>query len=263
MTKDTGNYSNSIEFEVEVYPGVFWIPINTLGKSRYTSVEMASISVMSPEEKKERISNLYEAVQLFQASAFRGTLDNINNWLTEDLLWQTHKAPYCAVLSNEGCCATDTNWLAYFLDGKYDAIHAFCYANEDGNGHITSCIQQDDWFYFLDMMMCRNDSQRFLCKENGVLAELLGGEWAGFLYKCKDPLGFTQFHISRCQDKSRPVPFCFYMRDTAQVFATGLSLASNEITLLIPRNENPRILYCDETSSAKVLIVDLPKALSS
>ena len=46
MTKDTGVYSNSVEFEVEVYPNVYWVPLNTLGKSRYTDVDMQSIIYM-------------------------------------------------------------------------------------------------------------------------------------------------------------------------------------------------------------------------
>lgn len=261
MNKDTGNYSNTIEFETEVYPNVYWVPINTLGKSSYTNEEMAAIAALSPEDKKERIHSLYEAVQLYQVSDFRGVLDNANHWFGENTLWQTHKGQYDAVVSNEGCCATDTNWLAYFIQDKYDSIGSLCYANEDGNGHITTCIQHDGWFYFLDMMMCRNDSQSFLCRENGVLAELLDGEWAGFLYKCKDPVDFCRFHISRCQEKNRPAPFAFYLRETAQVFASGLSPSENGLTFQIPRDENPRILYCDEEKTASLRIVDLPDEL--
>ncbi len=261
MHKDTGNYFDAIEFETEVFPNVYWVPVNTLGKSRYTNEEMAAIAVLSPKDKKERIHNLYEAVQLFQASDFRGVLDNTNHWFDENTLWQTHKGQYDAVLSNEGCCATDTNWLAYFIQDKYDSVGSFCYVNEDGNGHIITCIQQDGWFYFLDMMMCRNDCQGFLCKETGVLAELLDGEWAGFLYKCKDPVDFCKYHMSRCRAKNRPVPFCFYIRETAQVFATGASCRDAGITILVPREEKPTVLYYDEKATAKLLIVELPGEL--
>ena len=52
MSRDIGQYSNNIKFETEVYNGVYWIPINTLGASRYSNEEMAEISKMSMEEKK-------------------------------------------------------------------------------------------------------------------------------------------------------------------------------------------------------------------
>lgn len=109
MAKDIGVYSNSIEFETEVYPGVYWVPLNTLGKSRYTNEQMKYIAQLSPEEKRQKINNLYEAVQLFQISNFQGEFDNINHWIDETTLWQTHKNPKDAVCTNKGCCASDTN----------------------------------------------------------------------------------------------------------------------------------------------------------
>lgn len=153
LHNNTGNYSGSIEFETEVYPGVFWVPVNTLGKSRYTNEQMAEISQMPIEKRRTLICNLYEAVQLFQISDFKGVFDNVNYWIN-DVQWQIHKSPEDAILTNEGCCATDTNWLAYFIKDKYDSVGSFCYANADGNGHITTYIRYDNYYYFLDMMMC-------------------------------------------------------------------------------------------------------------
>ena len=154
-----------------------------------------------------------------------------------------------------------TNILAYFISGKYQAVYSFCYANEDGNGHITSCIKQNDWFYFIDMMMCRNDSQVYLCQENGVLKDLWNSEWAGFLYKCNNPVDFCRFHINNCQRKNRVWPFCFYIRETEYVFATGLSMRCDGVEFLIPDNEKPTILYLDEASRAKLCITKFPNSL--
>ncbi|MBQ2916305.1 MAG: hypothetical protein IJE51_05890 [Clostridia bacterium] len=259
--KDLFNHFDSVQFETEVYPGVYWVPLNTLGKTRYTNEQVKEFVSLSAQEKKEKINNLYEAVQLFQASEFRGVYDNVDHKINSNILWQTHKNQIEAVKSNEGCCATDTNWLAYFIQDKYDKISSFCYANEDGNGHITTCIQQNSEFYFLDMMMCRNDSQPYLSKETGILSDLLEKEWAGFLYKCKDPLDFCKFHISRCAEKNRSIPFGFYMRETNCVFATGAEITKNGITFLIPKNENPWVIYCNKDTSCKLLFTDVPKPI--
>ena len=266
MTRDTGVYVDSAAFETEVYPGVYWIPLHTLGKTRYTDEDMKAFVVLSPEEKRTKIENLYEAIQLYHASDFQGTYDNENHWIDKNTLWQTHKSPYEAVLSNNGCCATDTNWLAYFLSGKYPALYSFGYANEDGNGHITTCIKQNGWFYFIDLMMCRNNSQSFLCKENGVLQDLLDGEWAGFLLRCKDPVDFCHFHTQSCQRKNRPAPFCYYIRKKEYVTATGstgLATEQHGVTFLIPKMENPEIVYCDKTSPAKLIVAEVPDAIKN
>lgn len=258
MDKNIGKYSNSIEFETEVYPGVYWVPINILGKSRYSNDEIREIAKLPIEKKKEKISNLYEAVQLFQASDFKGSLDNINHWLEDKELWQTHKNQENAVISNAGCCATDTNWLAYFIKDKYDFVGSFCYANTDGNGHITTYIRQDKYYYFLDMMMCRKDSQQYLCNEDGVLENLLSSEWAGFLYKCEEPRDFCYFNIDRFKAKNRNIPYCFYMRASDCVVATGVRWKENGVTFLVCKEENPTILYLNNEEESDILIVDLP-----
>lgn len=54
MSRDIGQYSNSIQFETEVYDGAYWVPINTLGASRYSSEEMLEISKLPIEKRKER-----------------------------------------------------------------------------------------------------------------------------------------------------------------------------------------------------------------
>lgn len=254
---DAGVYRYEADFAVPVHPGVEWVPLCTLGKPRYTNVEIAAMAGLSPEEKRARIGNLYEAVQLFQASGFQGVLDNVNHYPAENELWQTHTAPLAAIEANEGCCATDTNWLAYLLAGKYDGMDSFCYANEDGNGHITTCIRQAGCWYFIDMMMCRSDSQAFLAPEEGDLSALLAGEWSGMLYRCLDPLDFCRFHMERCRAKGRPVPFCFYLR--AAVTATGLRIREDGVTFLLPRQDRPCVLYVDEHSHGRVEIVDLPE----
>ena len=102
MNKNIGNYFYNVEFEIQVYKGVYWVPINILGKTNYTSAEILEISKLSLEDKKRKISNLYEAIQLFQISDFTGSLDN-KDFMINGVHWQTHKTPEEAVLSNEGC----------------------------------------------------------------------------------------------------------------------------------------------------------------
>ena len=255
--KDIGNYHNEITFETEVFENVYWVPVNALGRTRYTNDEMRSIVQLSVEEKKNKIHNLYEAIQLFQVSGFRGVFDNTDHWI-DNIHWQTHKSPYEAVISNEGCCATDTNWLAYFIEDKYDSIGSFCYANTDRNGHITTYIRQDGYYYFIDMMMCRKDSQKYFCQESGLLDDMLSTEWAGFLYKCKESVDFCKFYIERLKAKKRDIPYCFYMRNTGCVTATGCTAKKDKVEFCVPKRENPSIVWKDDNINHVLLSVDPP-----
>ena len=167
-------------------------------------------------------------------------------------------------LVSEGSGVLNDYGIPFNIESENEEIVlSFCYANEDGNGHITNCIKHNDWFYFLDMMMCRNDSQEYLCPENGVLEDLLASEWAGFLYKCKNPVDFCLFHMNCCQRKNRISPFVFYLRESEYVYATGLSLKKDGNTFLVPVSEKPIILYLAEKSSAKINIIELPDVISS
>lgn len=160
MSKNIGNYRNDADFEIKVGEGVYWVPVCSLGKTRYTNAEMSAFLELTPEEKRERIGNLYEAVQLFQLSRFEGVFDNDDRFVDG---WQCskHTAPRDAVANNRGCCATDTNWLMWFLDGKYDHVGALSYGQRDGNGHVISHFAHEGKHYFIDMMMARVDSGDF------------------------------------------------------------------------------------------------------
>lgn len=244
MNKDIGNYLNDITFRIKVYDGVYWVPLNTLGKTRYTNDEIRIIAQLPVEEKRSMIGNLYEAVQLFQLSGFKGLFDN-QDYYIDNIHWQTHKTPEEAVSSNEGCCATDTNWLAYMLNSKYDYIGAFCYGNADMNGHITTYIQHKGLYYFLDMMMCRVDSQSAFCVEGISLAEWEKGEWAGFLYECHDIRDYCLFTKERIKAKSRDVPYVFYTRD--HVTATGAEQdMAGRTVFYAPECDNPRLVLLDD-----------------
>lgn len=219
---------------------------------------MKQVADLPIEERRGKIQNLYEAVQLFQCAELKGVADNVSCMTNWKELWELHKNREISVRSNEGCCASDTNWLSYFLEGKYDAMGAFCYIHEDVNGHITTYIKQDDNYYFIDMMMCRKDSQEYFKKEDGNLFSIEKGLWSGYLYRCKNPYDYCLFTIDKCKEMNRAVPYCFYIRETLCVEATGARLRKKGFTLLIPENENPKVLYLKEDSFCDVAIVPMP-----
>ena len=205
-------------FDIEIFPNVFWVPANSLGHSKYTADEIKSIVLSNPFEKRQRINNLYEALQLYQASKFKGIIDNVRI-VEEDtaIIWLFHKNGFDAVRTNEGCCAADSNWLTYVLDGVYDEIGCFGFCQPDGNGHITNYIKHENWYYFLDMMMQRYDSAQNIGIENGNLNDYNKNPASGYIHRAKS---FDDY-IKYCLGKFDTSPSLFYRTTQPECICIG------------------------------------------
>lgn len=148
--KDLQTLRHDADFQQEVYAGVYWVPAAALGSSRYSNQEIHAMLTASPEEKQQRISTLYEALQLYQVGDFRPSDDNIR--IRENQIdWEHHKPGYHAVRTNTGCCATDSNWLRYILDGDYEEVGFLATSQRDGGGHVYNYILHEGWYYFIDL----------------------------------------------------------------------------------------------------------------
>lgn len=161
-SRDTWNLRNDADFEIQVADGVWWVPANTLGKTRYTNKQIATIVKENPKVKKKLIGNLYEAIQLYQICDFAEASGSEANVREKDSYngyrWEKHTPGYYAVKLNQGNCATDTNWLIYLLEDDYDEWGTLHYQSADGSGHVINYFFYDGYYYFIDMTHYRNDS---------------------------------------------------------------------------------------------------------
>lgn len=154
--KDLYTLRHDAAFSAEVYDGVFWVPANTLGKSRYSNNNIYEMVSETPEVKQREIGTLYEALQLYQVGGFAASDDNVR--IPENgYNWEHHKPGYFAVLTNSGCCATDSNWLNYILKDDYDEVGYIATSQRDGSGHIYNYIKDGGWYYIIDLTHYRTD----------------------------------------------------------------------------------------------------------
>ncbi len=154
--KDLLTLRYDADFAVEVYPGIEWVPARALGDSRYTNAQVYAMLSKTPEQKQDSFSTLYEALQLYQVGGFYTSDDNIRIF-ENGVNWEHHKPGYHAVRTNTGCCATDSNWLRYILDGDYDEVGYISTSQRDGSGHIYNYIKQDGYYYIIDLTHYRTD----------------------------------------------------------------------------------------------------------
>lgn len=174
-SQDLLTLRHDAEFDVEIYPDVHWVPANVLGSSRYTSSDICAMLTLAPEQKQDAISTLYEALQLYQIGNFYSSEDNIR-MQENGIDWEFHKPGYDAVRTNTGCCATDSNWLRYILDGDYEEIGYIATSQRDGSGHIYNYILSDGMYYFIDLTHYRTD-WIVTAVESGATEDYYASDW--------------------------------------------------------------------------------------
>lgn len=118
--------------------------------------EIAAITETSPEVKKAVISNLYEAIQLYQIGDFASDTndDKMNVKVYNPVSgysWEKHCPGYYAVLINRANCSTAANWLIYLLSVNYEDWGTLHYQRANGGGHVINYFISDGYYYFIDM----------------------------------------------------------------------------------------------------------------
>ena len=244
---DTINLRYEANYEIEVYKDVYWIPVNKLGKSKYSNNNIKNILSLTIEEKVKKIENLYEAIQLYQICNFRGVLDN-QKIIKGNLCWNYHKSGFHAVRTNEGCCTSNSNWLSYLLKDKYKQIGFLHYSQSNGNGHVMNYIYHNEWYYFIDMMMYRTDQLEYSGKETGTINGYNDNELiAGNFFKSKTPISYVNFCLNKHKDK----PVLFTISENNEVYAMAVNGVEGKFNVIHPKNMKTILLYNENNFNLK------------
>ena len=252
---DTHNLRYEADYEVEVSDGVWWVPVNTLGKSRYTNREIAGMVEDKPEKKQEEISTLYEALQLYQVSNFSSSDDNVR--ITENKInWEHHKPGYDAVRTNNGCCASDSNWLNYILAGDYEQVGFIAYSNQDGSGHIFNYIYHDGYYYFIDLTHYRTDFMDAAAPETGYMPDYSASDIvAGNLHRAKEPEDYIRYCINKYNDP----PARFFMYQAQDCLPLDGVRMDGRMTITYPEGTPIQVLDGANPTALDVAFVAGPK----
>lgn len=197
-TFDTVNLKHDADFETYISTGLFWVPVNQLGYSRFMNFEIKEMKNYSPELIREKSLNCYEAIQLFQASKFLECND-ILKIKYNNTIWQYHKPGYHAVISNKGCCASSSAWFNYIISNHYPVRGYLHYVRPDGSGHIMNFVFSNHNYYIFDLSTMTDSNVRYVPKENGNIREYINAKYfTGVCYKTAHLKFFVKYH-SRIQ----------------------------------------------------------------
>lgn len=234
--KDLSLLRHDAAYSIEVFDGVFWVPAVSLGESRYTNAEIAAMLNDSPEEKQAKIGTLYEALQLYQIGDFRSADDNVR--ISENGIdWEYHTPGRNAVINNCGCCATDSAWLHYLLDGDYDEIGYITTSQRDGSGHVYNYIQDDGWYYIIDLTHYRNDWIATI-EENGDMdAYSRSDPVLGNIHRTKDLASFVNY----VQDAFNDPPGLMFRLTCEDVTPMDGIRSQDGVTIVRPESYEPYV----------------------
>lgn len=252
---DTQNLRHKGEFEVPVARGVWWVPVSSLGGTDMGSGDAARLLRRSPEEKQSAVATLYEALQLFQQGGFRDAEDKI--YVEEDgILWEHHKPGYDAVRTNSGCCATNSNWLAYLLQGDYGETGFLAYSMEDGSGHVLNYIKEGGFWYFIDLTHYRPDFLHKAGVETGNADDYFASDYiAGNLHKADSPDSYIRY----CLGSFNEPPGLFFLYSAGNCLPVAAGEAEGKTVVFYPEGFAVSVLYDNQEDSLGYRFITPPR----
>lgn len=256
--KDLSLLRHNAKYALEVFDGVFWVPAVSLGESRYTNAEIAAMLDDSPEEKQAKIGTLYEALQLYQIGDFRSADDNVR--ISENGIdWEYHTPGRNAVINNCGCCATDSAWLRYLLDGDYDEIGYIATSQRDGSGHVYNYIQDGEWYYIIDLTHYRNDWIATIEENGDMNAYARSDRVLGNIHRTKNLASFVNY----VQDAFLDPPGLMFRLTCEDVTPLDGVRSPDGVTMIRPESYEPYVtcIFDDDTDALTYAYVPDPTKL--
>lgn len=147
---NTWNLRNDAEFEVLIAKDIYWIPLNTFGKTRYSNDQISKLSELPIEQQKEHISNLYEAVQFFQNIEFKILSDKPYFITLDKLKWQYQFPPKQVCYDRKGSCCEIAIWLDHYVSSFFDET-GYILIQRPSNGHVMNYFRSGNNYYFVDL----------------------------------------------------------------------------------------------------------------
>ena len=240
--------------EVQVAKDVYWVPASSLGKSDLTNADIYSMLSSSPETKQQKVDTLYEALQLYRISGFFASDDNIRI-AERGINWEHHKPGYYAVVTNNGCCATDSNWLNYILKGDYEEVGFMSYSHTDGSGHIFNYIKSGGWYYFIDLTAHRAADSNSAFETGNMSDYHNSNSVLGNIHKVKDIQNYVDYVQSDFNDP--PGLMFLYTAENC------LAVDGTDRQIIYESNGKPfvQVIFDDPADKLEFVWKDSPKQL--
>ena len=238
MIYDCMHLRNDAEFETKIGKNIFWVPVNTLGKTRYTNDEIYQMITLSPCEKKNNIGNLYESIQLFLISKFHYQ-DNDTKKFINNHCWEYFKDGISSLQDNQGSCAASSEWLKYLLKDKYECVGYIGYIKNTGEKHFFNYIFHQGSYYIYDLYPLNVEYLEFALLETGKLQDFIGAKYTtGALIKCNSLIEYADYF--RRFQLLRGIDYYFFYEDGNRLSPCSIKTTNEKVYVYF---QNPQDIH--------------------
>lgn len=224
-------------FSTQIFRGVRWVPVNTLGRSRYSDLKMKGLvwlkqfRYFSNDDIIKKIHTLYEAIQFLQVGNFEVMCDNVffNSGGVE---WELHKSGYDGLEYNKGCCASLAATIYTLLNKNYDSIKLIVIIALHGSCHVLNYIESNGKKYIIDAYAMTNKYKEYIPFETGKFRDFVSSKiMTGVLLEIDELQNFFDFY--RRYFIKRNDCYDFFLVDDGVVPCISLDRTLNNIELII------------------------------
>lgn len=236
---NTWNLIHGACFETNIAPGLWWVPINSLGKCKYTKSELKIIMNSLPESSN-KLTSLYELVAGFQIMDFEEKTTNVlidyNN-----MQFEIYESPEQAIKKKYGVCSGIASWLNYFLYKMFDKSGYIFIMRSTLSGHVINYFLHEGFYYIIDLNLMLPKYKNDVPIENGKFSSFCNNKFfTGCLFKTKDLKYFINFYEAYTTIAN--VSFLFFKIDDYTLPPISKTYTEKQITLFIKRNEPLELL---------------------
>ena len=234
---NSSNLRKNVKFSTQVFKGVNWIPLNTLGESRYSDSKMKIFALLkktyyfSNDDIIKKINTLYDALQFLQVNNFKVENDNVF-FYGNGIKWEAHKSGNDALQNNKGCCASVAATICTLLKSNYDVVKMIVIIALKGSCHVLNYIENDGKKYVVDAYAMTNKYKKYVPSETGKFRDFVSSKLhTGVLLEIDNLQAFFGFY--RRYFIKRNDCYDFFLVDDEIVPCISLNRTSDSINLII------------------------------
>lgn len=192
---DTINLRYDIKFETLVFPNVFWVPYNSLGKTKFSNENIKNLLTNEIEfnKIKHEVSTPYEIAQLIQINNFTMRNDIYTEY-KYGIKWDMFVTGTDLLHKKSGGCATYASLFNTLLNDKYTDVYMLCILANSSGGHVINYIIHNKFYYFFDLSSQLNEYIKDIPIETGLKRDFVKLKIpTGACYKADSINSFIKF----------------------------------------------------------------------
>ena len=226
---DTWNLRTEADFNVSIAPDLFWVPVNSFGKCKYTKEELKTLASSLPYNAN-KFNNLYETIAGFQLIEFKEKNTNIIKTINETT-FVDYDSPEQAILKSYGVCSGIASWLNFFLNRFFDESGYIFIYRSTLSGHVINYFVYNGYYYIINLNVMLKKYKNQIPIEDGDFSMFCKKPFFdGCLLKTKNLKSFVRFYEAYTSIAN--VDFLFLKIDDYKIPMMNIEY-NNNIALLI------------------------------